>query len=233
MKTIKVYSASELKKKFPEGFEYSHKKWVESVSNNGIFWSGEIVDSFKEIFEASGITLKNYEISMDSTSFVKFTIPTYWSELADCDMLVDDYTGRKALNWIKNQLDLKLVVRRVNYVYEGKKHSRFDVTKLDGKNWSCEFTGVCFDHDFLDDLLESVTKNKMTLSEAYHHLADKAADLFQSEYDDQCSESYFIDHADSNDYQYTKEGQQIQYFLSAHKRNFVGGYGNIKNSNHK
>jgi hypothetical protein len=209
MEQINIYSATELKKQFPEGFESAHKKWVDSVSNDGIFWQDEIMDSLKGIFKASGINLTNWEISDSSPSFVKFTIPTYWSELADYDMLVDTYTGKKALNWLKETLGLKSV-KRVNYIgHDKKKHYRFDIVKSNGEDWDCDFTGYCADYDFLYSLLNDVTKENCTLSEAYHNLADVAGKLFEQEYIDQCSEEYFIAHADANDYQYTEEGKRI------------------------
>ena len=56
METIEVYSANELKEKFPEGFEYAHEKWQNNHSSD-IFWTDEIMDSLKGIFKASGIKL--------------------------------------------------------------------------------------------------------------------------------------------------------------------------------
>jgi len=207
METIEVYSASELKEKFPEGFEYAHEKWQNSHSHD-TFRTDEIMDSLKGIFKASGIKLDDWSISDSSESYVKFTLPTYWSELADCDQLVDDYTGRRALNWTKTGLELKSV-KRIGYPGKNKqKLFRYDVIKSDGKPWSCEFTGVCYDHDFLDSLLDDI-KSGCTLSEAYHNLADKAGRLFYEEWKDQMSEEYFIDFADANEFKFTEEGKQI------------------------
>lgn len=209
MDTIKVYSASELKKDFPNGFEKAHEKWIRNVGNDGIFWQDEIMDSLKSTFKNAGVNLQDWSISGSSSCFVKFTIPTYWSELAEEDLLVDDYTGKKALNWLKKEFGLKSV-KRVNYIgHDKKKHFRYDVTKLDGKDWSCEFTGYCADHDFLESLLEDVSKNNCTLSEAFSNLADVAGKLFYDEYIEQISEDYFLDYADANDYQYTEDGIMV------------------------
>lgn len=211
MNTIKVYSASELKDLFPEGFESAHTNWERDHATD-IFWSDEIIDSMKAIFKACGVNLINYSVSDSNSSWVKFTIPTYWSELAGHDILVDDYSGRRALNWVKDALELGSV-KRVKYLYKnesGRKVNgiRYDVTKEDGQDWSCEFTGVCYDHDFLDSLLEDI-HNGQTLSDAFHGLADKAEKLLEAEYRDQMSESYFVDHADSNEYQYTESGVMV------------------------
>jgi hypothetical protein len=211
MDTIKIYSASELKESFPKGFERAYKSWQEDHASD-IFWTDEIMDSLKATFKKCGVNLINWEISDSSPCFVKFTIPTYYSELADCDMLVDDYTGRRATNWIKTELGLK-TTKRVKWSAKdenGRKISgiRYDITKTDGKDWSCEFTGVCYDHDFIESLLEDI-HNGQTLSESFHGLADKAGKLFENEYRDQMTESYFIAHADANGFKYTESGIMI------------------------
>lgn len=212
METIKVYSASELKEQFPDGFERAHKKWCDAVSCEPLDWSGEIMDSLKAMYKQADIDLKDWAISDCSPSWVKINIPTYWSELAQDDLLVDDYTGQKALVWVKDAYDLKSV-KRVNYTYVNDKGQkvksfRYDITKKDGTDWDCGFTGVCYDHDFIDSLLGDIHSG-CTLSEAYHNLADKAGKLFYDEYISQCEESYFVDHAEANEYQFLEDGTQI------------------------
>ena len=150
MTTVKLFSASELKNKYPEGFESAHESWR-----------------------------KNHA----------------------------DYA------WIKDNVIDGAKFKRVNYTYEneaGCKVSgwRYDLTKKNGESWSCEFTGVCYDHDFLDSLLDDI-KSGCTLQEAFCNLASTYQKLLNNEIEDQMSESYFVDHADANEYKFTKTGQQI------------------------
>lgn len=212
MKTINTYTASELKDKFPEGPEIAHTKWVDSVSNGGIFWQDEIMDSLKAVFKNSDIKLNDWSISDSSPSYVKFTIPTYWSELVECDELVDNYTGKEALKWIEENLlgqfryDKKTVVHYETIKNPKRKDGNFIHKK--GEIKDCPLTGYCADDDFIDSLLNDI-KSGCTLSEAFHNLADVAGKLFYQEYIDQISEEYFIDHADANDFQFTETGKRI------------------------
>jgi hypothetical protein len=205
METIKVYDINELKEQFPDAFEKVLNKWQNNIDE--VFWQDEIIDSLKECFKSAGLELKNWQLGGQGC-YVKFTMPTYWSELADCDMLVEEYTGRRALNWLKDAFGLKSV-KRVNYIGDDKrKHFRYEVTKLDEKDWSCEFTGYYADCDYLDSLLDDI-KSGCTLEEAFHNLADICGKLIDQEIEYQQSEEYFIEHARANNFQYTKDGVMI------------------------
>jgi len=208
MKTIKVYSASELKDKFPEAFEKVLEKWQYNCKED-IFWGDEIFASMKETFEAAGLTLTNWELGTYSPCFVRFTMPTYWSELAEVDMLVENYEGKRALKWLKEAFGLKSV-KRVNYIgHDKKKHFRYDIVKTDGEDWSCEFTGYCADHDYIESLLEDVSKNGCTLEDAFSNLAKVYGKLIEQELENQQSEEYFLEHAGSNEFSYTEHGVRI------------------------
>lgn len=212
MEQITIYNVTELKELHPDGFERAYKNWVDTVSSEPLFCQDEIMGSLKAVFKHADIDLKDWSISDSSPSWVKLSIPTFWSELAQDDLLVDDYTGQKALAWVKNAYDLK-TVKRIEFTYvndNGRKVKgfRYDITKKDGQSWDCGFTGVCYDHDFIDSLLDDI-KSGCTLSDAYHNLADKAGALFYDEYKAQCEESYFVDHAEANDYQFLEDGTQI------------------------
>jgi hypothetical protein len=212
MDIIKVYLASELKELHPKGFESAHKSWVEDHSSD-IFNLSEIMDSMKAIFKQCGVNLINWSISDSSPSWVRFEMPESDDESEDgIFQPLEDYTGSKALNWVKSELELKSI-KRVPYSYKDEsgrklKGVRYDITKKGGESWSCGFTGVCYDHDFIDSLLEDIHDGR-TLSESFHGLADKAGKLFENEYKDQMSESYFVEHADANDYKFTEDGIQV------------------------
>ena len=206
MNTVNVYDIKELKEQFPDAYEKVLNKWQNNMDE--VFWQDEIVDSLKECFNSAGLTLKDWSLGGQG-SYVKFTMPTYWSELADCDMLVEDYTGRRALNWLKEAFDLKSV-KRVNYIgHDKRKHFRYDIVKKDGKDWSCEFTGYCADHDYIESLLDDVTKGGCTLEDAFHNLADVCSRLIENEIEYQQSEEYFLEHAEANDFQYTEHGVRL------------------------
>jgi len=206
MDTIKVYDINELKKQFPDTFEKVLIEW--RTSQDEIFWQGEIVDSLKKCFETAGLSLEDWLLGGQG-SYVEFTMPTYWSELSDYDMRVEEYTGRRALNWLKDAFGLKSV-KRVNYIgHDKKKHFRYDVTNLDGSDWSCEFTGYCADHDYLESLLDDVCKGGCTLEDAFSNLADVCGKLIEQEIEYQQSEEYFLEEAEANDYQYTEDGVRV------------------------
>lgn len=212
MDTIKVYSASELKELFPEGFESAHKSWCEDHASD-IFWQNEIIESMKALFEKSGVNLRDYSIG-DSNSWLKCEISSYeYDSDEDNSIGTGDLTGNQAYAWIKENLIDGAKFKRVNYKYEnesGRKVSgwRYDLTKVNGESWSCEFTGVCYDHDFIDSLLDDI-KSGCTLHEAFCNLASEAQKLTNNEIEDQMSESYFVNHADANDYKFTESGQQV------------------------
>ena len=206
METIKVYDIKELKEQFPDAFEKVLNRWQNNTEE--VFWTDEIIESLKETFKSAGLTLNNWSLGGQG-SYVKFTMPTYWSELADCDVLVEEYEGRRALNWLKDAFGLKSV-KRVNYIgHDKKKHFRYDVVKLDGKDWSCEFTGYCADHDYLDSLLDDVSKGGCNLEDAFRNLADVCGRLIEQEIEYQQSEEYFLEHAEINDFQYTEHGVRL------------------------
>lgn len=209
MDKITVYSITELKEQSPDGFKYAMQEWVDTVSSGPLFCQDEIMDSLKATYKHAGITLNNWSISDSSQSWVKITLPTFWSELA---LLVDDYFGKLALKWIKNAYDLKSV-KRVNFTYVNEngckvKSFRYDITKKDGTSWDCEFTGVCYDRDFMESLLDDI-KSGCTLLDAYNNLADKAGKLLYDEYISQCEESYFLDFAEANEYRFLPNGEMI------------------------
>ena len=206
---IEVYTIEELKEKFPDAYEKAYINYqIEVTQDPFIPWQEEIMDSLKATFKHAGVSLNDWSIGAYCHSYVKFYIPTYWSELAEEDMLVDDYEGELAYNWLKEAFDLQSFERVEYKNHLGKTAYRFDFKKLDGKDWSCEFTGYCADHDFLESLFECV-HDGMNLKDAFSNLADEARKLFESEYEYQQSEECFFEEASANEYEYTEEGDRI------------------------
>jgi hypothetical protein len=202
--TKTVYTAYELRELFPSAFDSALEKWRQSQSEP--LEKYEIVDSFKAIFKAFGCSLIDYYIDDDySRSYVKFTIPTYWSELADSDSLVDDYTGQRAYKWIKDRLGIKSF-KRVNYTHEGKRGFYYDIIGNDGNVISCPFTGYCADDDFLYSLLNDIKKG-FTLKEAFSNLADCAVRIIEDELEFQQSKENFIDYTEANEIFFDENGK--------------------------
>lgn len=206
---IDVYTIEELKEQFPDAFEYAWEQFKKDISNDPYLpWQEEIMGSMKATFKYAGVTLHDWSIGAYSPSYVKFSIPTYWSELAEEDLLVDDYESELAYNWLKEAFDLQSFERVKYKNHLGKTAYRHDFKKLDGTDWSCEFTGVCFDHDYLESLFECI-HDGMNLKDAFSNLADEASKLFEDEYESRLTEEYFLEEASNNDYEYTEEGDKI------------------------
>ena len=75
-------------------------------------------------------------------------------------------------------------------------------------DWSCEFTGYCADHDFLESLFDCIYDG-MNIEDAFRNLADVAGKMFEQEYEYMISEECFLETADCNDWKYTEDGTQI------------------------
>lgn len=198
MKTItkNIYSIEELKENFPTGFENAHNHWKEDHASD-IFWIDEIVESFKAIFQHSGIRIYKYELGGGySHSFVRF----------DMDNEVYNLSGNRALAWLENNLFSGLRVNKkfINRVkeYSGK---WYDFTKY-GEIPSCPFTGVCYDEDLIESLKKDILSGE-NLGDAYKNLADKASELIEAETEDQMSEEYFFQHAEANEYEFYEDGE--------------------------
>lgn len=211
METINVYSAKELKEINPVAFEYAHQQFQKDMENDEIPWQHEIMGSLKSLLKYAGIELRDWSIGIYGHCYIKFSIPTYWNEVAEYDDVVDNLTGKKAYKWLKETFDLKSY-RRVNYKnHLGKQSHRYDFTKLNSEkdwDWSCEFTGLWADHDFLESLFDCV-HDGMTIEDAVRNLADVAGKLFEQEYESMMSEENFLEMSDCNDWKFTEDGTQI------------------------
>lgn len=205
-KTIRIYTAAELKRKNPRAFE---KAWERFRSTNDeIPWSGEIMDSLKAVFKHThGISnLKDWSIDAYGYSYVKFEF--------DQDE-AGELTGNRALAWLENNLlaDLRIPNRPMFFrLGVGEPYQPTDRGELakygqyyrPGMIKPCPFTGVCFDEDYIESLLKSI-KAGDTLQEAFAELANVAAKAMQSEIEAQNSEEYFLD----QNGQYTIDGVRV------------------------
>jgi hypothetical protein len=195
-KTINIYSASELKEHNPEGFERAHEQYKQDCYSRGNVWTDEIMESLKAVFKASGINLRDWSIDGYGYSYVKFDMETETGDLA----------GTRAQAWLENNL---LADLRIGYNAANRwELSQYGSYYRAGKIAPCPFTGVCYDEDFLNALVESVNGGD-SIEEAYSSLASVSGKLFASEWEDQLSEEYFTDYADANEWEYDEDGNQL------------------------
>ena len=197
--TRTLYSASELKEKFPDAFERAHRDFC--YNQTEILWSDEIIDSLKGIFEYASINLRDYSIDgICGYSSVKF----------DMDENVRELSGKRAFAWIENNLLSKIRVPFAPISADPKRreYAKYGSGYRPGQVKCCPFTGYCADDDFLDALLKDI-KDGSCLGDAFKGLADVAGKLRGQENDYQQTEEYFLDHADANGYEFDQTGTQV------------------------
>lgn len=216
MKTIKIkaYTAEELKKKSPKGFERAFDLYRESEMEIGLNWKNEIMDSLKGIYKASGIHLRDWSIDWDypGRSWVKIEFSSY-----GCDASEDikNISGVRAQAWIENNLLSQFRVKgTISERWIKSEHVRqigndygFRLGKQ-GELKDCPFTGYCFDDDLIHELLKEI-KAGSTLGEAYKSLAILTGREMESEWEYQLSEECFLDTASANDWYFKFEGVRV------------------------
>lgn len=206
--TINIYTAQELKDNHPKGFRRAHEDYKESCYNHGIAWTDEIMESFKAVFEhTDGITLQDYDIGYRGRG----------AKISFSQDEVKDLTGPRAMAWLENNLLYSLRVPFVPYTAQGIRYylgdkrrnlSQYGRYYRPGMIKPCPFTGYGADDDMLESLQNDI-KAGCTIGEAYHNLADVTARLLESEWENQLSEEYFIDHADANEWAFDESGRMI------------------------
>lgn len=202
--TLDLYSASELKESFPDGFENALEHWRNDSTE--IFWEDETIESLKALVKASGLTLKDWSLGVYGYSYIKID----W----DSDD-VKDLAGNRALAWLENNLLSDLRIKFTPYaridkehyiVYPRAKLAKYGKDYRAGKIEPCPFTGYFADEVYLESIIKAI-KEGYTLGEAYSWLADECQKLLEQELENQNSEEYFIDHAEANEYQFTEDGE--------------------------
>ena len=154
------------------------------------------MDSFKAVFKAARIRLKDYSIGGRGTGCKVVFSTDEAGEL----------TGARAMAWLENNLFSGL-----RLPYTGAR--RWELSKYGsyyraGMVKPCPLTGYCADEDFLDSLKKSV-KSGDDLKSAFEHLAAVAARLIESESENQAGEEYFLDHAEANGFKFSEDGELI------------------------
>lgn len=196
--TINLYTAEELKEKFPKAFEKALSNF-QNPKDYFVPWVDETVDSFIQVFEKCyGIKLKDYNIGYPGT-YVKFEFS--YDE-------VGDFSGHRAIAWLENNLFGRL---RIDWYKHNPKRK---TTKYYGQ-WpdeirECPLTGYCCDREFLLELQKSIL-NGENLRMAFSNLAHVCQDLVDQEYEYYYSEESFLDQMDANDVLFDEYGKVFDH----------------------
>ena len=195
-----VYTAKELKEKFPDAFD---RAWTDyRYAQTEIIWGNEIIESMKGLFEAAGLNLDDYEIDgICGHSSLKF------SGMSD---EARELSGKRAFAWIENNLLGECRIKFEPLAKHGRRRelAQYGSYYRPGMIEPCPFTGYCADDDFIDALIKDI-KSGECLGDAFKGLADVAGKMRAAENDNQQSEEYFLDAAESNEYEYDENGKQI------------------------
>jgi hypothetical protein len=195
METINVYKFSELS-------DNAKEKVIQEYANNNyeIFWQEETIESLKGLFEAcDGIKLTDWSIGAYSRSYISFSF--------NSDE-VEDFTGKRAMAWLENNLLSNIRITRNDYLKNRKNYFGFGKHYRIGEIKPCPFTGYCTDEDFLYSLIYSI-KNGYSLKDSFNMLSDKCSDLLESEYEYQTSEEFLAEHFERNDHRFIEDGKSI------------------------
>lgn len=214
VKTEKVYTAAHLRRYYPQAFNRALEKYRENLDLEYV--SSEMLDSLKGLFNAAGVKLADYSLgAYNRGNMLRAEFPQDGAA---------ELSGPRALAWIENNI---LGPLRAPYglrppaasakKYVNGTHNTVYNTDENGRplrRWTrpgavkdCPFTGVCYDEDFLEDLIKSV-KSGRTLKEAFEDLADLFAKNLEDEYSYQAEAPQFLEHAEMNGYEFDKEGRR-------------------------
>lgn len=211
MKTfvIECYQYDELS---DEAKKVALKKYQDEFNHNPFIPSmDEIMDSMKELIKSLDFKLRNYSIGAYTHSFLTAECENdSWKELS----------GRRAFAFVENHL-----FQHLRIPWKGKK--RWEMAKYNagyrschppqsfvrqsysaGRVPPCPLTGMCFDNDFIDHLMEKLREG-YTVKEAIESLAEKASDLLENECESVRSEAYFIEQCNINDTTFNKDGIEM------------------------
>lgn len=231
-KTVKVYTARELKRYYPEAFEKAREKHAEGVMEDSGWYADEIYDSIKGAFDAAGVTMRNWSLAAydGSRSFIKAEFPGEGGEETA------EFSGARAFAWLENNLlgpvrvpfislqEAREAQKELRAFWEKHKtkKERQEVgdmalrlrrrqSRLYGKPGeiaSCPFTGCCYDDDVIGELVGEI-KSGGTLKSAFEGLAAYYQKTLEGEIEYRQKPEMFIEEAEANGWEYLKDGKQF------------------------
>jgi hypothetical protein len=196
MKQITVYSIKELEGEAKKRAISDYKSILDEC-----FWDSgnDIVDSYKSCLKAFNITLKNYSIgAYDRGTFARL----------DIDDNIKELRGARALSWLENNGLNDLRITRKQYLERRGDFFSFGKLYRVGCIKPCPFTGICYDDDFLDSLINDV-KSGSALEDAFNGLLSTCTKLLESESDYRSSEEYIMEELEVNEYLFTDRGIRL------------------------
>lgn len=221
-KVTTVYTAPELKALEEDvdhdgrPFTRALEKYREHLTLDYV--SEEMMGSLRGLCDAAGVRIKDYSLgACNRGNNLRVEIP---GEDGAADL-----TGARALAWIENRIlgplrrpwGLQAPAASTKKYVNGAHSSVYNLDENGRplRRWyapgavpSCPFTGVCYDEDFLDDVIKSVKAGR-TLKEAFEDLADLFARMAEDEYEYRGEEEQFLEAADVNGWEYDADGDMV------------------------
>ena len=187
MKTIetKLYSFRELS---PEAQDRVIKAKADSIYNDSDdFTLSECLDSLKAIASACGLRLTNWNIGpYNRSNFCRVN---------------SEESGHKAI--------ANFVRVLISKGYERKKTFRAMLERGTGSFIGvCGFTGVCFDEDICEAILEALLDGE-TMSKAFDRAADRIQDICEKDLEYRASREGILEYLDQNEEIYTEDGSEL------------------------
>jgi len=187
MRTIetKLYKFEELN---TEAQEAAREKFNEG--NIDFPWQEENLESMKKGLEFYGFKLKDYSFDYYCATSGNFQIKSTHYEDE-----VEELSGARLYKYLLNNFS----TYRCQYTKEQKE-------TLSG---NCPFTGYCVDENFLDPIREFMKlPTEITFMELMEESVHAVAKAIENDYEHSQTMEYFKDHAEANELEFTKEGEQ-------------------------
>ena len=204
-RTIKTYTAKELKELFPASFEKALAKYAETVERlDADIWGEDILASIKGAFKAAGITLKDYSLGAYCQSTIESKFPDTNGE--DIGAL----KGPRAMAWLENNFLGPLRVTAAEAAENRRKgYTKYKNGYRIGQIRSCPFTGCCYDDEIIERIQTAVNVHGEDLRGAFEDLANYYRDTLEKGIEYQQEPDQFIESSDANDLEFTEDGEKL------------------------
>lgn len=168
--------------KFEELSSEAKEKALNHFRDREYSWFDEAKQTMREFAELFGVRITSYELGYGRGTHIRFSTGSMLEEGAA------ELSGVRAFKWINNNIDEK-------FWNEG------------AKNGSCPLTGVCFDCNVLDPLVDFMKQpSDKTIEELIQDCFDSLEDAVSEDvlyhYGDEATK----EHIEANDYEFTEEG---------------------------
>jgi hypothetical protein len=209
--TVTTYTIKELAEEFPKSADKAFHQYVQGV---------ELYDDFQAIRESK----KAFVDFVYSQIYRIYQSPVFHArEGLKNPTTIELSKHERFERWVNSHFLSKL--EKGKFIWKGRGESR--ISKLNTEI-SCPFTGICYDHDFLDLLIHSTEVDGQTLirkqGEKYNSLSpfciheffaemerqanDLEETLIQQEVDYRTSWKCFVEECEIMETQFTKDGRE-------------------------